>query len=46
MKEEYTIGCAVTLVQVPAIFASLHRLMTESALVVIVIALDTMNGKQ
>jgi hypothetical protein len=45
MKEIYTIDCAVTLVQVPAIFASPHDLMTESLLVVIIIALDTMNGK-
>ena len=45
VKDEYTIGCEVTLVQILAIFASPHGLMPESALVVIIIVLDTMNGK-
>jgi len=29
LKDEYTIGCDVTLVQVPAIFASRHGLVSE-----------------
>jgi len=29
LKDEYTIGCDVTMVQVPAMFARQHGLMSE-----------------
>jgi hypothetical protein len=45
-KDEYTIGCDVTLVQGPAMFVDKHGLVTERRpLVVIIIILDIMNGK-